>query len=129
MNMIVTVGMMLGRSMCNTRWNRDALAIKSDTGATENKVILTDGANRMYQESGWLPEEPFLPLLYTDEESAVITDIQATLTSYLEETTAAFLMDTKDIDAEWDSFQQELKTIGIDKALEINQTAYDRAYK
>ncbi len=105
------------------------LAIKSDTGVTENKVILTDGANRMYQESGWLPEEPFLPLLYTDEESAVINDIQATLTSFLEETTAAFLMGSKDIDAEWDSFQQELKTIGIDKALEINQTAYDRAYK
>ena len=59
----------------------------------------------------------------------MITDIQATLTSYLEETTAAFLMGTKDIDAEWDGFQQELKTIGIEKALEINQAAYDRAYK
>lgn len=85
--------------------------------------------NVLYQEGGWGPEEPFTPLLYTAEETAVIDDIQATLSSYIEETTAAFLMGNKDIDAEWDNYLNELKKIGIEKALEINQAAYDRAYK
>ena len=86
-------------------------------------------ANTLYQESGWKPKEYFTPLLYNAEETAVITDIQANLTSYVEEKTAAFLIGNLDIDGYWDTYLQELKNIGIDQALEINQGVYDRVYK
>ena len=89
------------------------------------------GANAgpLYQESGWKPAETFTPLLYNAEESAVINDIQATLSSYVEQKTAAFLVGSLDIDGYWDTYLQELKTIGIDQALAINQGVYDRVYK
>jgi len=34
-----------------------------------------------------------------------------------------------DIDAGWESFQEELKAIGIDEYREVLQTVYDRMYK
>ena len=36
---------------------------------------------------------------------------------------------TADIDAKWDSFQSELKTIGSETYVEVMQNAYDRMYK
>ncbi|MBE5781806.1 MAG: extracellular solute-binding protein [Clostridiales bacterium] len=90
---------------------------------------LNDNHAKHYQESSWRPEKTFTTLMYTPEESAVIADIQASLTSYVEEATAAFLMGNKDLDKDWDAFLAELKVIGIDTALEINQDVYDRTFK
>lgn len=86
--------------------------------------------NNLYQGTeGIVPEEVIPKLIYTVEENEIVSPILATLKSYVEETTAAFLAGTKDIDAEWDAFQAELKVIGIDEALEIIQEVYTRMYK
>ena len=69
----------------------------------------------------------YLPL--TIEESDSITDIKTSLSTYIRETTAAFLTGSKDIDGEWDSYLSELEQIGCKTVLEVYQTAYDRMYK
>lgn len=94
------------------------------------KVLgLGEDAGALYQESDWRPANTFTALMYNSEESDVIADIQASLNTYVEEKTAAFLMGNLDLDKDWDAFLAELKTIGIDTALEINQGVYDRTFK
>ena len=86
-------------------------------------------ANSLCQEGDYRPESPFTPQLFNTEEAEILVPIQAILDSYVEEMTAAFIVGRKDIDTDWDAYLSELKTIGIDKALEISQIAYDRANK
>jgi len=68
----------------------------------------------------------YLPLL--SEESNQINDIRATLSSYLQENIAAFLVGNLSIDSDWDNYIAELEAIGYKTVLEVYQTAYDRLY-
>ena len=68
-------------------------------------------------------------LVYDTAESEQISEILVTLTSYVEEMTSNFLAGHVDIDAGWDSFQSELKAIGVDTVLSVVQQVYDRMYK
>ena len=58
-----------------------------------------------------------------------ISDIKATLAKYVEESIAAFLTGLWDIDTDWDAYMTELEKIGVDEALTLYQTAYDRTAK
>lgn len=97
--------------------------------AAEQAERLSENANAHYQNGGWKPAETFAKLLYTSEESAKAADIMATLTSYVSEKTANFLSGNLDINGYWDTYLSELKAIGIDAALEVNQEVFDRMYK
>ncbi len=61
----------------------------------------------------------------TDEESAEIADYSGDLSTYLNETVVAFFTGDKPM-SDWDEYQQGLITCGMDKILEIYQSAYDR---
>ena len=90
------------------------------------------GANALqsvYQESDWAPEEVIPKLIFTSEEGEAIYEIESILKTYVEENLAAFVTGTKDVDAEWDAYLAELDKIGLQKYLEVVQTAYDRMYK
>lgn len=90
----------------------------------------TSNANNLYQMTeGLSPAEVIPKLIYTVEENETASPILATLRSYVEETTASFLAGKLDIDADWDTFQNELSVIGIEQAQEIIQGVYDRMYK
>lgn len=65
-------------------------------------------------------------LSFTDEELEEISEIKATLKSYVDNMTAMFITGGKDIDGEWDAFQQELRNIGVEQYLAVCQQAYDR---
>lgn len=69
----------------------------------------------------------YMPL--TLEETESVSDIKATLGTYVIEMTSAFLTGNKDIDADWDAYIAELDKIGYKKILEVYQAAYDRLYK
>lgn len=107
-------------------WVREEKPLEEDPNAPVNYGA---DANSLYQEGDYRPESPFTPLLFNTEEAEILVPIQAILDSYVEEMTAAFIVGRKDIDTDWDAYLSELKTIGIDKALEISQIAYDRANK
>jgi len=66
--------------------------------------------------------------MYTAEENEVMAEILANLKTYISLTNSNWLLGNTDIDAEWDAFQAELQKIGIDRALEIAQAAYNRSF-
>lgn len=68
-------------------------------------------------------------LIFNEDELLSISEIQATLISYVNESKIRFITGDLDIDRDWDSFQNELKAIGIEKFLDVCQKVYDRMYK
>lgn len=91
----------------------------------EIEVITAEAAAACLE---YQPEEvyDFAPL--TTDEQAEVADIVSALTTYVKETTAAFLSGQKDIDSEWDKYIKELENIGINDYLETLQKAYDRVH-
>ena len=74
--------------------------------------------------------DAYLPtLLLNDEELEMTSEIRATLKSYVNNMTAMFITGNKDIDGEWDAFQNELRNIGVETYIQVYQQAYDRDYK
>ncbi len=84
-------------------------------------------AQSYQQYPPFYPKEYVAALMYTEEESGTINEILANLKIYVGLTCSNWLLGNGDIDAEWDAFQKELKSIGIDKAQEIAQAAYTRS--
>jgi len=83
----------------------------------------------LYQKGGWNPAEVIPKLLYTEEEMETISEAKAALKSYVNERTAAFLVGSVDIDAEWDAFVEECYNIGLEEVLEVENAVYTRMYK
>lgn len=63
---------------------------------------------------------------YTSDESAERAKIVAEVTTYMEENSVKFITGVMDIDTQWDTYVQELKNLGIERAIEITQNALDR---
>lgn len=72
------------------------------------------------------PEEVVVTLPMTADEKDSIADQSSDILNYVEEMKSAFLTGEKDIDAEWDGYLSELKSIGSEEVLQMYQTAYDR---
>lgn len=72
---------------------------------------------------------PFKMPVYwlTAEESESISTIQADIDRYLKDRRAAWITGQADIDAEWDSYQAQLKTLGLDQYIEVFTTAINRS--
>ncbi len=89
-------------------------------------------ATKMYDEHReWYPtnQPPFadgrLNLRYPEEDETEYTRIMGDIRSYVDEKFQAWMMGTADFAKEYDGFVAELKSRGIDRAIEINQTAYE----
>ena len=63
------------------------------------------------------------------DDSAEYATIVATADTYISESFAKFITGEWDIDASWDNYLQELDKIGVQRMIELAQTAYDRQYK
>lgn len=86
-------------------------------------------AQDYYQTSGWNPDEVIPKLLYTEDETETISEAKAALKSFVNEKTAAFLVGSADIDAEWEAFVEECYNIGLEEVLEVENAVYTRMYK
>lgn len=75
-----------------------------------------------------LPEQgAYVPaLIFTPDEVEEINEIQASLSSYVDEYLARFITGDLDIEKDWDSFQAELDNMDLERFLSISQGAYDR---
>ena len=60
--------------------------------------------------------------LYSNDE---LLGLQATIKRRVEEYTLEFVTGSRDIDDAWDSYLADLKNIGLDRFVEINQQTYD----
>ena len=68
----------------------------------------------------WLPQ-----ITLTSEESSEYSKIMGDLNVYKEEAMLNFIVGQKPLD-EFDSYVEEIKRLGIDRAIEIQQAAYER---
>lgn len=70
-----------------------------------------------------------LPPLFMDLDSvAEHGELTATLTDYIEESIARFVIGELDLDRDWDRYLAELRTIGYHRLVDMTQRAYDRQY-
>lgn len=76
---------------------------------------------------------PYLPaddtivprLVYPSDDAAEVSDLNTALTQYVDESFARFVTGDASLESDWDSYLNELKMIGIDRYLELQQKAYD----
>ena len=66
-----------------------------------------------------------LELKYTAEVTTEYQNLMASIQPYVEEKFQSWVLGVADFEAEYDEFVEELKARGIDRALEINQEAYE----
>ncbi len=62
----------------------------------------------------------------TQEESVERAAIYADVSTYVKEKTAQFISGALDIESNWDQYMADLKSMNIERAIEITQAAYDR---
>ena len=61
------------------------------------------------------------------EESSEFQSLYADIKTYVEESTVGMIMGTMPLD-QFDAFVEQLKAMGIERVIEIEQTALDRYY-
>ncbi|MEG1149494.1 MAG: extracellular solute-binding protein, partial [Niameybacter sp.] len=104
----------------------------ADVGAPEGieELLLQETQNNYEpyaQKEGGYDVLPAIKL--TAEESSDIQTITVELGKYIEEMRVAFIIGTKDIDKEWDSYLQGLEKLQLSKYLEVQQKAHERQYQ
>lgn len=62
----------------------------------------------------------------TEEESARVAEIEAELKTHISEYCLKFVIGTEDIETKWDEYIRICDQMGIQEAIKIYQTAYDR---
>ena len=65
-------------------------------------------------------------LKFTDDEQMILDNHLTGIATYDSEMYAAFITGSKDIDAEWNTYVNELKKMGVEDVIEVYQDAYDR---
>lgn len=66
------------------------------------------------------------PITLTSDEGAESSRIMAEVEAYVDENTVAYIRGTKDIDSTFDEYMSVLKSLNIDRAIEIRQNALTR---
>jgi len=72
------------------------------------------------------PEELVNKFIYTQEELDEISEIQASINSYVEEMRTRYILGDANIETEWDSYLATLDSMGLELYLKISQQCYDR---
>lgn len=68
------------------------------------------------------------PITLTAEEGTEFSKIMGDIKTYVEECTLKFVTGSMDINADWDAYMEQIKSMGIDRATELKQVALDRYY-
>ena len=73
----------------------------------------------------YLPEEVWFAFPWTAEQSAVIAQVKPDIDTVITEFEAKFITGELDIDADWQSYQDTLKTAGVEKYIATYQEALE----
>ena len=72
-------------------------------------------------------KDEYYPLVtFTQEENDELSIISTDVTKCVDEMMASWITGASDIDADWDSYLQQLSDMKLDRMIEIYQAAYDR---
>ena len=73
------------------------------------------------------PDKVLPALKYTMEEAEQLQDPLTTLPDFVKQALAEFVTGARDIEKGWDSYIEEMNTMGLQQWIETAQTAYDRS--
>ena len=82
---------------------------------------------KMYEEGNWFAE--MMPPVYmqmTAEEREEYSTLKTAIETYYDELFQKWILGSENFDATYEKFINDIKTLGIDRLLELQQTAYDR---
>jgi len=80
-------------------------------------------------EAGDYLVEPFLGVSLNTKEKEQFDKKWATIRDYMLEMQQAWILGSRDIDKDWDSYLAQIDRMGYDSVIKVMQSAYDRAYK
>ena len=103
------------RLQCGQAWNGDPL---------DSEYMI---ARVMPEYIGKGPKEYIGMLNYTMEESEQISELLATVNSYVREMQLQFITGVLSLDHDWDEYLRQLYASDLDTVLRIMQSAYDRS--
>ena len=115
----------------NSHWMQNAPAYRSydlsfATVDTGGNIYETRIAQHLPEYLEKMPKEYIAKVIYTEDETKTMSEIQQNITTYRKESVASFIIGDMDIEKDWDSYLKEMKAIGVDELIKIVQTAYDR---
>ena len=67
--------------------------------------------------------------VYAVEDLEDVNELNTNIEAYVKEMTTAFIIGSKNIDKEWDSYIKELKNMGVEQLIEYTQKAYNKTKK
>ena len=74
---------------------------------------------------GAAPEEILPPFFMTTEDAKTNDEIAGPIYDYVTENIAKFVTGARDLDTEWDTFVEEVQSMGLDQYIELLQKYYD----
>lgn len=75
---------------------------------------------------GMYPKEIMTNVIYTDQELNEINEIMTTIHTYVDETRVRFVTGSLDLDKDWEDYIKTLNDMGLERYIEVVQTAYTR---
>ncbi|OMF52233.1 ABC transporter substrate-binding protein [Paenibacillus rhizosphaerae] len=117
----------------NKHWAQTGIAYRPNSlrlGAVEDKEnplesILYNETKTKYEPYRVKVETVLPPLNFTVDQSQELADLSKTIFDYTNEMMARFIIGDADLNAQWNEYQSTLKSMGLDRYLEIYQEAYD----
>ena len=116
---------------------KTAQMIGNPIGGFKFDYILDDGSARSFK--GFENVEKRAPyevdrynmkaLNLNEDERDIYADYWTAIDTYLIEMTAKFITGELDVNAEWDSYLEQLDILGLQEVLDAHQDAYDRTVK
>ena len=83
-------------------------------------------AQAVVRQANYVPDEYIYKIIYSVEEQENWANTRAAIASYVKECMAMFATGQMDIDTQWDEFQDNIKALGSEELLAMDQAAYDR---
>ena len=83
-----------------------------------------------YEVWGRQTDEIMVPAAssFTTDEASEYNNLFVDIETYVEENTVQFIMGTVDIDAGWDNYVAGVKSLNVDRCIELKQASVDRYY-
>lgn len=106
----------------------NSIGIQNDDNYIEQLYTLEEakeGKNIANKDADNAEKYVVPPISYTAEEEKEIASLSTDISTYVEENLIAFINGSKSID-EYDNFRKELKNMGADRIVEIQQAALER---
>ena len=67
-------------------------------------------------------------MVFTEEEASEASTIEVEVQKYAKEQRVLFITGQKSLDTDWDAYVSGLQNLGIDRMVELYNTAYQRQY-